>query len=255
VFAAADLAVRTSLLHATNQEVVGFWFGLLLISAQFIGLLVGAMSYVTAPMAARALARADSAAIRTVLDDSLRLALIVTLPVLAAIVALRRPLISVLFSADFAPMARYVPFMMVGDAMRVVAWTLGVALVPLGLTRTWIVTAVGASVAFGVVGVVGAYTWGLAGAVGAWSTLWFVSAIGTAGVLVVRRLWRPSRHAMAALLYGPIALGGATVWPGTRGLGIAVLSLVLLAGFAVRTSEREAILTQFRALSALRTRA
>jgi O-antigen/teichoic acid export membrane protein len=53
VYGAADLAVRTTLLHTNGSRSAGYWFALLTVSVQFIASLAGAMSYFTAPLAAR----------------------------------------------------------------------------------------------------------------------------------------------------------------------------------------------------------
>ena len=58
-FGLADLTVRTVLLQTEGDEVAGYWYALLLISVQFIGVLAAALSWLTAPLAARLAERND----------------------------------------------------------------------------------------------------------------------------------------------------------------------------------------------------
>ncbi len=75
VYGAADLAVRTTLLHTNGSRSAGYWFALLTVSVQFIASLAGAMSYFTAPLAARAVGEGKREETQRLLDDSLRLAI------------------------------------------------------------------------------------------------------------------------------------------------------------------------------------
>jgi O-antigen/teichoic acid export membrane protein len=244
-FGVADLAVRTALLHGHGERIAGYWFALLTISLQFIATLVGAMTYFTAPLAARAMHRDDSLRVQRLLDDSLRLTLVVVMPVIVLIMALRGTVASVLFSEAFAPMSRYVPAQLLGDAIRAFGWTLGVALIPLGLTSWWFYTGLGTSLVYGVVGSLFAVHWGLGGACAAWVVAWTVSSIGTAGVLVGRRLWRPSQQAGLALAVSSALVTVAWLWPGTVGTFGAVFGAMLLAATSLHSSERSAV---YRAL-------
>ena len=118
IYGLADLAVRTTLLHTHGARVAGFWFAMSTLSVQSIGTVSGAISYFTAPLAARAGARSDPVGVRALLDDSVRLTLLMLIPVLGALLALRTWAIPLLFSAQFAPMTHAMPLEAAGDFLR-----------------------------------------------------------------------------------------------------------------------------------------
>jgi O-antigen/teichoic acid export membrane protein len=246
VWGAADLAVRTTLLHTHGSSTAGYWFALLTLSVQFIGTLAGAMSYFTAPLAARSLASDKRKETRRLLDDSLRLSIAVIMPVLAFLVATRREIVGVLFSDAFNPMAEWLPMQLSGEAIRTVGWVLGVALVPLGLTRMWLVTGVGASVVFGSVGSLFAYRWGLGGAAAAWAITWTASTVVTGAVLIRSAFWRPSPRTLVGLFVSATALGATTLLPGTIGVAFAVLATAVLFAILPQPSERARLLRALR---------
>jgi PST family polysaccharide transporter len=240
-YGVADIVVRSVLLGSWGDVTAGFWFALLLVSAQFLTAVIGALSYFTAPMVARAAERRDRAQIRRLLDDSLRLALVVVAPLLVGIVLLSDEVVTVLFSSDFLPIAEQLPAMLGGELLHTVSWTLGVALIPLGFTRAWLAIALVSTLAFGVVGGLAAAEFGLDGAVAAWNALWGVSALATAGVLVRRGVWRPTRISLAA---GAAATGAfvlAALVPGAVGAVLAIAAVLLLFVVGTRASERSAV--------------
>jgi len=238
----ADLAVRSVLRGSWGNAIAGLWFGLLLISVQFNGTVSGALSYLTGPMVARAVACQDAAQSRRVIDDSVRLALCVMVPILAFIVVLRRPLVTLLFSADFAAMSRQIPIMLTGDLVRTIGWTVGVALVPLGMTRAWWIVGVGGSIVFGVVGSLAGHVFGLEGAAVGWLAFWVVSTVATVAVLVHRRAWAPSRRSAfgAALAFATVLAGGVLPLDLSAPVVICLLAAMLIA--ITRPAERSAFM-------------
>ena len=245
-YGAADLLVRTTLIHTHGSQAAGFWFALLVVSVQFIGALVGALSYFTAPLAARAHATDNRAETQRLLDNSLRLAIVVVMPTLAILVALRHALVGILFSNSFDPIAEWLPMQLTGEAIRTVGWVLGVALVPLGLTRMWLVTGVGSSIIFGGVGAFLADRWGVGGAAAAWTITWTVSTAMTAAVLMRRRHWQPSPRTLLGLLVSAGALTATTLYPGVIGAVAAVLATATLVVTVLRPSERTRMMRALR---------
>ena len=248
VYGAADLAIRTTLLHTHGSRVAGYWFALLTISVQFIGTLTGAMSYFTAPLAARSLGSGDPEKTRRLLDNSLRLAIVAIMPVLALLIAVRYAIVSILFSHAFDPISRAMPTQLVGDAARTVGWTLGVALVPLGLTRAWLQIGVGTSVIFAGAGCLFADRWGLSGAAAAWAIIWIVSALATAAVLIRTGYWRPSPELLRGLLVTAAALAATTLLPGLLGVVAAVVATFMIVLTVARPTERATVLRRIRSM-------
>ena len=248
VYGLADLAVRTVLLHTHGVSVAGFWFAISLLSVQLIGTLGGAMVYFTAPMAARAGARSDTAAVRALLDDSVSLTMLVLVPLLALLLAVRFTVIPLFFSPEFAPVSDALPLEVAGDFLRGVGWALGVALVPLALTRWWVGASVATSLAFACFGCLFGARWGLNGATGAWFITWLVSLAITASALASRGLLSVSRRTMAVLIIGAMAICTTAAFPGAVGIvAVGVTGLALLY-LGVRPAERAAALRALRSL-------
>ena len=239
-FGLADLAVRTVLLQTEGDEVAGYWYALLLISVQFIGILAAALSWLTAPLAARLAERNDQEGVRRVLDDSLRLVCVTVLPVLALICALRDPVVEALFSSEFSPVADHLPAQFAGDAMRSIAWTLGIVLIPLGYVSAWVVVGVGSSIVFGVVGGLFAAQSGLDGAVAAWVVMWGAALIGTVAVVARAGAWRPTARSMLGIAIGAAGIGAATVAPGAPGALLTVVAFAASVLLVTTVDERRA---------------
>lgn len=241
-----DLLVRTVLLHDRGAATAGIWFGLTLISVQFIGGLAGALSYLTAPLAARAATRKDKTEVAKILDDSWRLGLIGIVPVLAVLSVMRESVVPLLFSEDFSRMSTFLPAQTAGDALRSLCWILGVALIPLGYTRAWMLIGLGTSVVFGAVGGVGAAHWGISGVVGAWILMWGLALAATVAQLVRGGIWRPTSRSLAGTAIGTLIMIAAAVLMGRAGLIVVVTLSVWLVFVVALPQERAAVTTGIR---------
>ena len=222
--AITDLFVRSIIQGGFGDSAAGQWYALFLLSSMFIGVIAGSLSYFTQPLIARIKQTGDLALTSRVLNDSLRLTFAVMFPLLIAIALFRGPLVDVMFSPSFRPIVPDLPIMLAGDAVRLIAWTLGVALIPLGMTRAWVgIALVGlvanAGLAYVTVDQLGA----TAGAIG-WVGLWGVSAVATMAVLMAAHAWRPSTGSVLSFALGATALGLASLLP----MGVAVAPCVLL---------------------------
>lgn len=229
VFAFADLAVRTTILHSSGEAQAGVWYALTIISVQLVGAFAGAMSFLTAPLAARAAANPEPTSASHVVDNSWRLTLVVVIPVIALIVALREQVVPILLSHEFSEASTYMPAQAVGDVLRSLAWAAGVVLVPLGLTRAWLAIGIVASAAYGVIGSLAAARWGIDGAVAGWVVMWAISFLATVLVLVRRHAWRPSTRAVRGTLMAIPLIGAAAALPVVpAAVTVAILSICLL---------------------------
>lgn len=240
VFAAADFGLRSAVLHADGKDTAGIWFALLTISVQFLGVTVGALSYLSAPLFARLNARRDVDATATLVDDTLRITLVTAIPVICGLAALRNVVVPLVFTSKFDPLVHYFPYQMVGDAFRTIAWSLGVALVPLAMTDAWLAIGVGSSIIYAA-GIPLVIRFGVGAAVGAWIAMWCSSALITAIVLLRRGFWRPSAQTWCGLILGGCGLT-VTAWrPGVVGVIAVLATLGLMFASVAKPTERAAI--------------
>jgi O-antigen/teichoic acid export membrane protein len=245
-FGLADLLVRTTVLKEAGEFQAGIWFGLNIISIQFIGALAGAIAFLVPSLVARSASGDDASRVNEIVDSAWRLTLLVIVPIVCLISALRDPTVRFFFSEDFASVSSHLPEQMVGDTLRSLAWAAGTALVPLGLTRWWTTIAVGSSVLFAAIGATLVASTGVSGAVDAWVLMWAVSLICTVVVLVSRRAWHPSRRAIlgTAMVVPMLAAGAA--FPGLTGAGLVALSTALLTRTVLTPEERRASIDWLR---------
>ena len=240
VFSISDLAVRIAVLHYDGKEALGFWVALMTLSVQFLGAISSAVVFFTAPMTARAAAREDTEAVRTVVDDSLRLSTLAVAPLIGLVLTFRDPIVSVLFSDEFDGMAAYLPAQMTGDLLRAFAWPLGLCLVPLGFIRVWVLSGVGASGLYGLAGVYLTHRLGLEGAVASYVLLWATLLVVVATWLVAKRVWWPTRQSALGVLVSALMLAIVTVAQGAIGLVILIAGTALLVFASTTRSERSA---------------
>jgi polysaccharide transporter, PST family len=244
--AVVDIFVRSIIRADFGDAEVGQWYALLLLSSQFIAVIAGSLSYFTGPLVARIKETGDFAQTSRVLNDSLRLTFVVIFPLLVVLALFRDPLVDILFSPSFDPIVQDIPIMLAGDSARLIAWTLGVALVPLGLTRTWVAIAIAgllgyAGLAYLTVDELGA----TAGALG-WAALWGVSAVATAAVLAVRRAWLPSARSALSFGLGSGALVIASLVPLAWAVAPVVLLCLAMVLVGTTATERAATASYLR---------
>ncbi len=238
--AVTDIFVRSIILERFGEAEAGQWYALLLLSSQFIGVIAGSLSYITGPLIARIKETGDFVQTSRVLNDSLRLTFAVMFPLLVVIALARDPLVDALFSPSFDPIVPALPIMLAADSIRLVAWTLGVALIPLGLGRAWLAISLASLVGYAGLAYVTVDQLGAtAGAIG-WVAQWTISAAATVAVLVARRAWRPSARSTFSFLLGAGALAIASLVPTAWATAPAAILCIAMIWVATTTTERAA---------------
>jgi O-antigen/teichoic acid export membrane protein len=243
-----ELAVRTFILKQEGAAAAGIFQALQLISVQLLGVIVASIVFLSFTAITEARAAGDRELVRQTIDNTLRLALLLVVPVLLLLGLFRDEVIRVFLSTGFADAADLLPRQLVGDALRTVAWVLGAALVPLGLTRIWAVVTALTVTAYVVVAAALVPAHGLDGAVAAYMFEWAVAAILTVAVLVRRGIFAPSPLTARALAVTAVAIG-VLLLPGSTGpvAAAATVALVGLLGAVSTTSEeRTALLARIR---------
>jgi O-antigen/teichoic acid export membrane protein len=245
-----ELAVRTFILKQEGAAAAGIFQALQLISVQLLGVIVASIVFLSFTAITEAHAAGDRELVRQTIDNTLRLALLLVVPVLLVLGLFRDEVIRVFLSTGFADAADLLPRQLVGDALRTVAWVLGAALVPLGLTRIWAVVTALTVTGYVVAAAALVPAHGLDGAVAAYVVEWAVAAILTVAVLVRRGIFAPSALTARALAVTAVATG-LLLLPESTGpvAAAATVALVGLLGVVSTTSEeRAALLARIRGI-------
>ena len=241
-----DIGVRTLLLRSFDEATAGIYQALSMMSNQFIGVIAAAVSFFSFTTVSEAAAANDreQAARRT--DDAIRLGLLLTLPLVAAVGLLREQLVPLLLSEEFKPMVDEMPLALTGDALRVVAWIAGASLIPLGLTRWWMTVAIVSAVAWVAVSAWLVPEHAVGGAMIGYIVFWGVSAalalivLGRIGALIL------SARTIASMLAMPPILVLVYFDPGGIALAVVLSLAIAVALLFVGTdsTERRALLEQ-----------
>ena len=233
-----ELAVRTFLLKHDGADAAGIFQALQLISVQLLGVIVVSIVFLSFTAITEAHAVDDRPLVRRTIDDTLRLALLLVIPTVLVLGLLRDQAIPLLLSGGFEEAADLLPRQLAGDLLRTVAWVLGAALVPLGLTRFWafVTTLTVAAYVIAAAALVPSHS--LDGAVLAYIVEWGVAAGLTLAVLVRRGLFAPSamtvRTLAGAALAAVVLLLPESAWPAA-----SAASVLIVGGLAASATSRE----------------
>lgn len=246
-----ELVVRTIVLKSDGASAAGIVQALQVISVQIVGVIVTSIVFLSFPAVAEARTAGDDGTVRRTIDDTLRLALLMVLPVLAVFVLFRTQMVDLLLSADFGQAADLLPRQLTGDVLRTAAFAIGSALVPAGLTREWtLVTFVTVAAYVGAAALLIEHR-GLDGAIEAYVVEWGVCLALTALVLTRNRLLRPSRLTLQTLACGGLLAATALSLPESGWLLSACLVaafLVILTFAGTERQERTALRMRARAM-------
>jgi O-antigen/teichoic acid export membrane protein len=138
----ALLVVRTLLVRELGQYDNGLYQAVYGLSNQYVTVFMTWMGAYVVPRVAAQGVRS----LTPLVGSTLRANLFLMVPALTLVVALREPLIRLFFSQQFTPAASLVPIQALGDYARVVGWSLGACLFPLGRTRQHLLLVAGQGV-------------------------------------------------------------------------------------------------------------
>ena len=252
-YGAAELGVRTMVLQQDSADSAGIFQALNLFSLQVFAIVGISVAFSSFPAVAAARAVGDREETARAIDDPLRLSLMLSLPLILAVGLFRDEVIELVLSTEFAPMSEYVPEQFAGDAIRVLAWALLAALIPLDLTRRWLALVFAGALAY--LAVAAAYPGApLQGAVVGYLAAWSLMAAGAAALLLRTGWWAPRRETLLALtfiipLIALLVIEPSPLWQRAAAL---VTFGVLLAAVATHREERAAFLA--RATAVMRRR-
>jgi O-antigen/teichoic acid export membrane protein len=247
----AELGVRTLVLKGDGAAAAGIFQALHLISVQLLGVIVASVVFLSFTAITEAHAIGDRERVRSTIDDTLRLTLLLVLPSLVALGLFRDDVIRIFLSAGFAEASDLLPRQLAGDALRTVAWVFGAALVPLGLTRMWVGMTLLSVLGYIVAAAILVPAHGLDGAIAAYVVEWGIATVLTTIVVVRGGFLALSPLTGRTLLAGAVALSGALAapepaWPLAA---FAVVAFVgLLAAVGTARDERAALAARIRGL-------
>lgn len=246
-----DLAVRTFVLKESGADAAGNFSALQLVSVQVIGVIVTSVAFLSFTAMSESHATDDRAAVRRTLDDGLRLSLLLVLPIVVVLAAFSDDVVRLLFSSEFGPTAELLPRELTGDVVRTVAWALGVALVPVGMTRAWVGITAATVALYVAVAAVLVPADGLDGAVDAYVASWALAALATVVLLARRRLFAPGALTARTLVAAGAAIAIAESFSGGRAAGALIVVAYAGALLVCCTSAEERLALRER-IAALR---
>lgn len=200
------LLVRAEIVRTLGLETSGLYQPIAALSDVYLDVIIAATSVYLFPRLTELLARGDRATSQHELGHGLRLSLAVSMPLILVAIGLSDPVVQLLYSAEFGEAAWPLSIQMAGTILKVVSVSVGVALLPLALTRTWVLIGVLVVVLRYVGVVLLAPSMGLVGAAIASDVAWAVGAVAT--LVAVQRSGRLS---VARLDLGHAALAGILV--------------------------------------------
>jgi PST family polysaccharide transporter len=143
--AASVLLVRTVAVRALGDYQNGLYQVVYLLSFQYATIF---MNWMWAHVFPRVSAEPNASALLGLLNSTLRANILLTVPVFALTIALREPLITVLYSSSFLSAASMIPVQLLGDYARVLGWSFGVSLFARGFTGGHLVAVAAQSAAW-----------------------------------------------------------------------------------------------------------
>jgi antigen flippase len=177
------LLVRAVIVGHAGLATAGLYQPAAQLTDTYVDVVLAALSVYLFPRLTQLATLGDDGAVRRELLAGLQISLAVLVPVILLAIGFSTLIVGLLFTPAFGDAAEPLVIQMAGAPIKVMAWSFGLALMPLGHARAW------ASIAILVVAlrVLGAFVavpmWGLNGAAAAWDVAWMVGLFLTLVVL------------------------------------------------------------------------
>jgi O-antigen/teichoic acid export membrane protein len=130
----AQLWIRTDVQRRVGVEALGHFQASWTVSTQYVGLLLGAMLADYYPRLSAAMAR-DPAAARQLVNHQIEIALLISGPVLAGLIAFAPWVVALLYSEEFGEAVGVLRLQLLGDVIKIGAWPLGIVFLASGEPR------------------------------------------------------------------------------------------------------------------------
>ncbi|HEX8272060.1 MAG TPA: O-antigen translocase [Longimicrobiaceae bacterium] len=134
---ATDLAVRSMVAHQLGIEAAGHFQAASAISMYYLGLVLGAMAADYFPRLTQLVAEPEK--LSDAVNDQLEIALLLTAPILLAVLALAPWILALLYTSEFSQAAGLMRWQILGDVLKVASWTVGFVVLAHGQGKAYLV--------------------------------------------------------------------------------------------------------------------
>jgi O-antigen/teichoic acid export membrane protein len=212
------LLVRTLGVRTLGEFQNGIYQVVNGVSSQYMAVFIAWMAAYVFP---RVVAEADGKRLQTLLNSALRANLLIMVPGLVIVLALRELVVRLLYSSAFLAAAPVLPIQVLGDYARIIGWSFGIALFAHSKTRAYLLAMLSQNLLWIVISSTTLRTFSTAAiAMGyalsslAWPALMYPMVRHWFGV-------RIDAESALLLVVGLLALVGAVVLPSLAGLVLA----------------------------------
>lgn len=133
-----QLWIRVTVNEELGLDAVGHFQAAWAISMQYIGFVLGAMAADYYPRLTGVIS--DNAAATRLVNEQTEIALLLSAPVLIAMLGLAPWVIHLLYSAEFTPAVEVLRWQILGDAFKIASWPLGFVILAAGAGNTFFLT-------------------------------------------------------------------------------------------------------------------
>lgn len=135
-----QLAVRVLVQRELGSQALGYFQASFAVSVTYLGFILNAMGTDYFPRLSAAID--DPVTARRLVNEQTEVALLLTGPVLIALLGLAPFAVHLLYSAEFDPAVTILRWQLLGDILKVMSWPLGFVLLAAGAGRTFVMAEV-----------------------------------------------------------------------------------------------------------------
>ncbi len=157
--------------HRAGTSEVGLYQAGYTLINKYTGLILTALGMEYYPRLARV--ASSKMKLRVFVSQEINIALLVMVPVIAAFVLLREPIVNILYSKDFVAILPFISWGMMGILFRTVSWSMAFVILAKGSGKVYLITETLSAVTGLVLNILFYQQWGLVGL--GWAfTAWYV---------------------------------------------------------------------------------
>jgi antigen flippase len=132
------LLIRAAIVQQLGIEAAGVYQPVAAVSDTYLEIILASTSVYLLPRIAELVSSRRIREAGKEVGRGLRLTLTITVPLIIVGLGFSESVVAILYSDAFGGSADPLAIQMVGNTFKVIAWSVGVALIPLGMYRTWL---------------------------------------------------------------------------------------------------------------------